>query len=179
MRNLCICTEHPCILTAGFEMHSSARSSISDPTLDLIAKLELHPIELCIGVILLVYSIAVDVLAKSIYRIKDESPVSRFDSYIMSLSLLVLLLQAFQLIILINFRGISRSPDHNFRNVHEPFRKHYFHAYDDRRGWGMQKLRMHYLREGNPNATEVHEYENNFAHHFCSDQYNQSQLSSY
>ena len=74
-------------------MHSSARSSISDPTLDLIAKLELHPIELCIGVILLVYSIAVEILAKSIYRIKDESPVSRFDNYIMSLSL-VLLLQA-------------------------------------------------------------------------------------
>ena len=77
-------------------MHSSARSSISDPTLDLIAKLELHPIELCIGVILLVYSIAVDVLAKSIYRIKDESPVSRFDNNIMSLSLLIFVTASFE-----------------------------------------------------------------------------------
>ena len=69
-------------------MHSTAKSSITDPTLDLIAELELHPIELCIGVILLIYSVAAEILAKSIYRIKDASLVSRFDNYIMSLSLL-------------------------------------------------------------------------------------------
>ena len=40
----------------------------------------------------------------------------------------------------------------------------------------MQKLRIHYLREGNPNATEVYEYDINIAHHFC---FNQSQLTSY
>ena len=82
-----------------------------------------------------------------------------------------MLLHVTQLIILINFRKISRSPESNFRYVHEPFRKHYFYAYDDRRGWGMQKLRMHYLREGNPNASEVYEYKINVADHFCSDQY--------
>ena len=68
-------------------MHSTAKSSISDPTLDLIAELDLHPIELCIGAILLIYSIAAEILAKSIYRIKDESLVSRFDKYIIYLSL--------------------------------------------------------------------------------------------
>ena len=70
-------------------MHSTADSSISDPTLDLIDELDLHPIELCVGVILIIYSIAAEILAKSIYRIKDESLVSRFDEYLMSLSLLV------------------------------------------------------------------------------------------
>ena len=69
-------------------MHSTAKPSITDPTLDLIAELELHPIELCIGVILLIYSVAAEILANSIYRIKDASLVSRFDNYIMSLSLL-------------------------------------------------------------------------------------------
>ena len=67
-------------------MHSTADSSISDPTLDLIDELDLHPIELCVGVILLIYSIAAEILAKSIYRIKDASLVSRFDTYIMFLS---------------------------------------------------------------------------------------------
>ena len=70
-------------------MHFTAKPSISDPTLDLIAELDLHPIEVCVGVILLIYSIAAEILAKSLYRIKDESLVSRFDNYIMSTSLLV------------------------------------------------------------------------------------------
>ena len=66
-------------------MYSTAKSSISDPTLDLIADLSLHPIEVCIGVILLIYSIAAEILAKSIYRMKDESLVSRYDNHIMFL----------------------------------------------------------------------------------------------
>ena len=70
-------------------MHSTADSSISDPTLDLIDELDLHPIELCVGVILLIYSIAAEILAKSIYRIKDASFVSRFDIYVMFLYILV------------------------------------------------------------------------------------------
>ena len=88
MTNLSTCTGHHCILISGLKMHSTADSSISDPTLDLIDELDLHPIELCVGVILLIYSIAAEILAKSIYRIKDESLVSRFDEYLMSLSLL-------------------------------------------------------------------------------------------
>ena len=74
-------------------MHSTADSSISDPTLDLIANLDLHPIELCIGAILLIYAIATEILAKSIYRIKDASLVSRFDTYIMFLSFFVQIIQ--------------------------------------------------------------------------------------
>ena len=70
-------------------MHFMAKSAISDPTLDLIANLDLHPIELCIGAILLIYSIAAEILAKSIYRIKDASFVSRFDIYVMFLYILV------------------------------------------------------------------------------------------
>ena len=88
MINLCICTGHHCILISGLGMYSTAKSSISDPTLDLIAELDIHPIEICVGVILLLYSIAAEILAKSIYRIKDETLVSRFDCNIMSPSLL-------------------------------------------------------------------------------------------
>ena len=83
-----MCMISHCILISGLKMHFTAKSSISDPTLDLIAELDLHPIEVCVGVILLIYSIAAEILAKSLYRIKDESLVSRFDNYIMSTSLL-------------------------------------------------------------------------------------------
>ena len=50
---------------------------------------------------------------------------------------------------------MTRTPEKSFENVHEPFRANYLYLEDQRKGWGHQKLRMHYLREGNPNANEV------------------------
>ena len=53
------------------------------------------------------------------------------------------------------FRQVTRSQEKNFEGIKEPFFPHYVYVTDGRKGWRSQKLRMHYLKEGNPDASEV------------------------
>ena len=53
------------------------------------------------------------------------------------------------------FRQVTRSPEKNFQGINEPFQSHYTYVKDTRVEWKSQKLRMHYLREGDPNSSEV------------------------
>ena len=52
-------------------------------------------------------------------------------------------------------RQVTRSPEKNFQGINEPFQSHYTYVKDTRVEWKPQKLRMHYLKEGDPNSSEV------------------------
>ena len=60
-------------------MSYKALSTIKDPTLDLVEIVQIYPIEVIVGVVLLIYAAFAEVLAILIHGFKDStSPISRF-----------------------------------------------------------------------------------------------------
>ena len=60
-------------------MKHEGLSTIKDPTLDLVEIVQIYPIEVVVGVVLLIYAAAAEVLAMLIHGLKDStSPISRF-----------------------------------------------------------------------------------------------------
>lgn len=61
-------------------MQSNSVSTVTDPTLDLIANMKIHPFEAGIGLALLFYSVVAEVLAFLLHQYKDKNlPISRFE----------------------------------------------------------------------------------------------------
>ena len=60
-------------------MSYNTLATIKDPTLDLVEIVQIYPIEVIIGVGLLIYAVFAEVLAHLIHGFKDAtSPISRF-----------------------------------------------------------------------------------------------------
>ena len=54
-------------------------TTIKDPTLDLVEIVQIYPIEVVVGVVLLIYAAVAEVLAMLIHGFKDStSHISRF-----------------------------------------------------------------------------------------------------
>ena len=102
--------------------------TFDDPTLELMSRLTINPIESVIGSVFLLVGFLCNILNIIPARITNSDPIST---------------------------RIVRTPESAFSNVDSPFRARYFWARYSDNLIDDKSFRVHYLDEGDPKSSEV------------------------
>jgi hypothetical protein len=102
--------------------------TFDDPTLELMSRLDINPIESVIGSIFLAIGFLCNILNIIPARLKNSDPIST---------------------------RIVRTPESAFSHVKSPYRARYFVAHFSDNLLHDKSFRVHYLDEGDPKSREV------------------------